>query len=124
VKVVRQVEAAESIEVIDAIKEEHKRSINQARRDWPELIDGNPNVPRISASKGRSKSAVSTTFQFLRSVVQECPTKADLEALLDEYAGQIEALDGEESRLFELAYNNREVALASPTPMTAGAFGA
>jgi hypothetical protein len=129
VKVVRQVEAAESIEVIDAIKEEHKRSINQARRDWPELIDGNPNVPEDIGLKGtlekrRAELSVSTTFQFLRSVVQECPTKADVEALLDEYAGQIEALDGEESRLFELAYNNREVALASPTPMTAGAFGA
>jgi hypothetical protein len=127
-KVVRAIEKCETLEAIDKVKTDNKRSINQARRDWPELIDGDPNCAEDIGLKGtiekrRAELSVSTAYRFLASIVQECPTKADLESLLDEYASKIEELDGEESRLFELAYNNREIALAKPEPMTTGAFG-
>jgi hypothetical protein len=68
----------------------------------------------------------STTFQLLASLVQESKTIADLQSLLDEHEDKIEELDGDESRRFDLAYNNREAELATskaPTPLEAGAFG-
>lgn len=128
-KIVRAVEKCESLEAIDTVKSDNKRSINQARRDWIELIEGDPNVPEDIGLKGaiekrRAELSVSTNYQFLASVVMECPTKADLEALLDEHDALIEGLDDAERRLFEIAYNNREAALTKPTPMTVGEFGA
>jgi hypothetical protein len=65
----------------------------------------------------------STAFQLLASAVQEARSPDDLSSLADEYASTIAELDGEESRRFESAYNEREAALKSPTPMTAGAYG-
>ena len=65
----------------------------------------------------------STAFQLLASAVQEARSPDDLTSLADEYASTIAELDGEESRRFESAYNEREAALKNPTPMTAGAYG-
>jgi hypothetical protein len=98
-KVVRAVEVCESLEAIDSVKADNKRTINQARRDWPELIDGDPNCGEDIGLKGtlekrRGELSVSTTFQFLASVVQECPTKADLEA----HAGRIQRQIGTRRR--------------------------
>lgn len=66
----------------------------------------------------------STAFQLLASAVQEARSPDDLASLADEYASTIAELDGEESRRFESAYNEREEALKHPTPMAAGEFGA
>jgi hypothetical protein len=62
-------------------------------------------------------------FQFLCSCIQESKSVDDLRSLMDQHASAIDELDGEESRRFETLYNEKEAALASPTPMTAGAFG-
>jgi hypothetical protein len=130
-KVVRQVEAAQSLEVIEAVKAEHKRTINQARRDWPELIDGNPNVPEDIGLKGTIEKRRaeltpperSTSYQLLVSNVEECKNNGELSAFLARHNEAIEMLDGEESREFERIYDAKAAALKSPTPLEAGLVG-
>ena len=63
-------------------------------------------------------------FQFLASLIEASKSADDLLSLMDEHSDAIGALDGEESRRFEEIYNAREEALKSPTPLTAGAYGA
>lgn len=63
-------------------------------------------------------------FQFLASLIEASKSADDLLSLMDEHSDAIGALDGEESRRFEEIYNARETALKSPTPLTAGAYGA
>lgn len=131
VNVTNLVRKVETLEDLDALKKEHKRTINQALRDWPSLIDGDPNIPEDLGLKGEIEKKqkeldTSTTFQFLASVVQECTAFSDLDSLLDEHSAKIEELDGEESRRFDAMFNEKQTALAkaaNPTPMTAGAFG-
>lgn len=127
-KIVRQVEAAESIEVLDAVKAEHKQTINQARRDWIELVEGDPNVEEDIGLKGAfekrraelTPAEQSLGFQMLCSVLETCSTRNDLNALLDEHGAVAEALDGEESRKWEELYNAREAAIMAVAPVSAG----
>jgi hypothetical protein len=70
----------------------------------------------------------STEFQLLASLVQEAKSYDDLRSIIDEHDATIAKLEGDESRRFDLLYNNRESDLAvpaakSPTPLEAGAFG-
>jgi hypothetical protein len=62
-------------------------------------------------------------FQFLCSCIQESKSADDLRSLLEQHSDAVGMLDGEESRRFETLYNEKEAAFASPTPLTAGAFG-
>jgi hypothetical protein len=62
-------------------------------------------------------------FQMLCSLIQEARSGDDLRSILDQHSAVIDELDGEESRLFERTFNEREEALKHPTPMTAEAFG-
>lgn len=59
-------------------------------------------------------------FQMLSSVLELCATRNDLTALLDEHGAVAEALDGEESRKWEEAYNAREAAIMAIAPVSAG----
>jgi hypothetical protein len=69
----------------------------------------------------------STAFQLLVSLVQEAKSYDDLRSIIDEHDATIAKLEGDESRRFDLAYNNRESDLQTPakqpTPLEAGAFG-
>lgn len=63
-------------------------------------------------------------FQMLCSAVQEARSTDDLRSLIDEHSEAIGELDGEESRRFQTAFNERETALKSPEPLTVGEYGA
>jgi hypothetical protein len=69
----------------------------------------------------------SAAYQLLVSLVQEAKSYEDLQAIIEEHDETIAKLEGDESRRFELAYNNRESDLQTPakqtTPLEAGAFG-
>ena len=128
VKIIRAVQACASVEAIETVKADNKRTINQARRDWPELIEGDPNVEEDCGLKGvietcRAKLSApeaSLGFQMLLSALEQCATRNDLSALLDEHGAVAEALDGEESRKWEQAYNAREAAIMAVAPVSAG----
>jgi len=63
-------------------------------------------------------------FQMLCSAVQEARSTDDLRSLIDEHSEAIGELDGEESRRFQTAFNERETALKNPEPLTVGEYGA
>lgn len=125
-KIVRAVEAAESAEAIDTIKHDERQVINQALRDWPELINGDPNVEEDPGLKGvmeKRKAALepaSLSLSMLLSALETCATRNDLTALLEEHGAVAETLDGEESRKWEEAFNTTEAAIMAAAPLGAG----
>lgn len=62
----------------------------------------------------------SLSLQMLLSVLASCDSRNDLNALLDEHGAVAEALDGEESRKWELQFNEREAALLAIANVGAG----
>jgi hypothetical protein len=53
----------------------------------------------------------STEYQFLVSCVDECTSKNELDTFVAKHGEAIETLDGEESRLFEQFYEQKEAGL-------------
>jgi hypothetical protein len=125
-KLVRAVEAAQTVEMLDQLKDEFKQTINQALRDWPELINGDPNVEEDIGLKGafeRRRTELtpgSLNLQMLLSVLETCATRNDLNALLEEHGAVAEELDGEESRAWQTAFNAHEAAIMAVAPVSAG----
>lgn len=114
--VISKVRAAQSIEEIDALKTEHKRTINQARRDWPELIDGEPNIEEDGGLKGaieqkRTELAEGAVVSGLIDSMRDCKTSMSLTNWRAANEEVIDALDGAEGRKFELAWSLHESAI-------------
>lgn len=68
----------------------------------------------------------STALQLLLSLIAEAKSYDDLRSILDEHDDAIGKLEGDESRRFDLVYNNRESDFSTTkplTPLTAGALG-
>jgi hypothetical protein len=108
-----EVRKAETNETIDALLETHKRTINQARRDWPALIDGFPDIPEDGGLRGtiaqqREVVAEDGVVTGMIRSMRECDTKKALENWMIANEAAVEALDGAESRRFQLAYELRE----------------
>lgn len=128
-KIVRAVLAAESIEAIDKIKTDEKHTINQARRDWPELIEGDPNVEEDIGLKGAfekrraelTPKERSEGFTMLLDTLNECTSSHDLKGWLEINGNFISELDGDESREFEDIYNGKEEAMKLVDQTTVGA---
>ena len=126
VDITMAVRKVETIEALDALKAEHKRTINQALRDWPTLIDGDPNVEEDIGLKGaierrREELTESVTFQLLLSTLAEVETKVALQDWLRQHGDVVETLDGAESRRFDEAYAARESAIHAMDLVSAGA---
>jgi hypothetical protein len=127
-KLLTEGNAATDLETFNTLVKQHKddlKTLRDANHEW--WTGDGEDFEGYAAWKERRKAELtrvdSTDFQFLASLVSECPTRADLESILDEYSGRIAELDGEESRRFEEIYNARETALKSLTPLEAGTFG-
>lgn len=113
VDLITLVRKAESVEAVDALKAEHKRTINQALRDWPALINGDPNIPEDIGLKGeieKRREALSegAVYSGLVEALNQCETKVQLQNFLAVHGDAVDSLDGAESRKFELAYQFRE----------------
>lgn len=110
--IIAQVRAAETVDDLDKLKSDHKRTINQAIRDWPMLIKGDPDIPEDLGFKGeiekrRGELTRSAEYQFLVSTVDGYESTAELRGFLTQFADKVEELDGEESRLFEAHYDRK-----------------
>jgi hypothetical protein len=121
-------DAARSPEEFSVLIKQHKddlKTIRDANHEWwtgdGEDFEGYRDW--IDRRRAELRHVDSATFQLLASCVAEAATKGDLYSILDEYAEKIGELDGEESRRFEAAYNEKEQSFAAPTPLEAGAFG-
>jgi hypothetical protein len=124
--IITAVRKVESLEELESLKKEHKRTINQALRDWPALVDGDPNIAEDVGLKGaielkRAELTRSTEYQFLVSCVSECTSSQELRSFLNQHADAIGDLDGEEARDFEARYDEKFAALKLLDETTVGA---
>lgn len=111
--IIAKVRAAGSSEEIDAIKTEHKRTINQALRDWPILVNGDPNIPEdvglIGAIEIRKASLEDKgQFALLLESMKTCETiksytnwRATNEAIVNELDDRQRATFEKEADAFE-----------------------
>lgn len=107
------VRKADTDEAITALLNEHKRTINQARRDWPILIDGDPNIAEdvgLAGAVAERRAAVSDGGMVTGMIasMKECDTKLSLTNWYAANESVIDQLDGAESRAFQLAYELHE----------------
>lgn len=124
-------DAATDLDAFNELIKAHKddlKTIRDANHEW--WTGDGEDFEGYSAWKDRRKAELSRTdsaaFQLLASLVREAESLDDLRSILDEHDDTISKLEGDESRRFDLAYNNRESDFstpAAPTPLTAGAFG-
>lgn len=116
--IIAKVRAAQSSEEIDAIQKENIATIKQANKDWPTLLTGDPNIEEDIGLKGaveQRRAALASgedeTFQMLLGHVEGCDTLLALNSYLETNDALIGALDGEQSRLFQEAWDKREAAI-------------
>lgn len=126
--IITAVRKVETIDDLEALKTEHKRTINQARRDWPTLIDGDPNIAEDIGLKGvielrRAELApveMGETGQMCLDTLNECGTIKELEGWFKLNWKYVEELDGAERDKVEARYVELETALKSPDYVSAG----
>ena len=115
--IIARVRAAESLEAIETIKADNKRTINQALRDWPALVNGDPNIPEDVGLKGAIEnrkaelSGEDGMFKALIDSMKECETKLALESWLETNFPLIDGLDDVDRRKFEQAKDWHESAI-------------
>jgi hypothetical protein len=117
-EIVSKVRKSETVEEIDALKNEGKRTINQALRDWPELINGEPDIEEDGGLKGaidqRRAELTGEDNAVVTGLIQsmkQCETSMSLTNWRAANEEVIDALDGAEGRRFELAWNFHESAI-------------
>jgi hypothetical protein len=106
---------------LDAIKERGKTTADQALRDWPALVTGDPNIAEDLGLAGeiRKRRAIlnepggedESQFSMLVASLKECGTLQAITNWMAANEAIIAELDGAESRMFELAYNLHESAI-------------
>lgn len=126
--IIAEVRAAQSADELDTIKSEHKRTINQALRDWPSLINGDPNIEEDIGLKGaielrrqmlgREDDAV---VSGLIESMKQCDTLLSLTNWRAANEEVIDALDGAEGRTFELAWSLHESSINEMDKVSGGA---
>lgn len=116
--VIKKAREAASIRELDAIKEEYKHTINQGRRDWPALVEGDPRIPEDIGLKGvfelkRSELSFepSENFTMCLETMEACTSKQELDAWFKLNGKYVETLDGEESRRIQSRYDELEAGL-------------
>jgi hypothetical protein len=125
--IIAKVRAAKSAEEITAILKEpaNKKTVDQARKDWPALIDGDPKIPEdgglrgaVAASKAdlAPDSAVNVAIDSMKG----CTDRLDLERWMDRNEQMITAFDGADSRRFQAAYDEFEAGLTAVDRINAG----
>lgn len=100
---------------VDALIEEYKEALNQARRDMPAWIsgDGSPeNIGlRAAIENRRAELAGNPSFQMLLKGLDRCETTQALTSYADSHSAVIDELDDLQRREFERAYDARESAV-------------
>jgi len=124
-EIITKVRAAESEETLEAIKHDHKRTINQALRDYPALINGDPEIAECVGLRGfieMRRAALQDRGQFdlLIDSMKSCSSlssytnwRATNEAIIDE-------LDDLQRREFERAADEFEAGLSAVAAVNAG----
>lgn len=114
-----KVARAQSEAEIDTIMRDGKETVKQAHRDWPELLDGDPNIAEDDGLRGyvamrRQDFQLADADDSLAAFIEEMKqfqTGTSLAAWVASQEAYIESLGDADRRRFELAYNNCESAI-------------
>lgn len=117
--IIAQVRAAKSAEEITAITKEpaNKQTIDQAKRDWLALIDGDPSYPEDGGLRGAiadrkaELSPTSAVNVVIDKMKDACRTRIELETWMEENSDEYGGFDGADSRRFQTAYDEFEAGL-------------
>jgi hypothetical protein len=111
-----KVRKVETVEALDTLKDENKHTINQARRDWPTLIDGDPNIAEDVGLAGafalrREQLTLSDDARMCLETLDECTSSQELEGWFKLNWKYVEGLDGAERDRVEARYQELEAGL-------------
>jgi hypothetical protein len=128
IDIITQVRKVETIEALEALKAEHKRTINQARRDWPSLIDGDPNIPEDIGLKGaitlrRSELELadpSENYTLCMETLDSVTSAQELAGWFKLNWKYVEELDGAERDRVDARYLELETGLKAVATLDAG----
>lgn len=114
--IIAAVRTAKSGDEIDNIMREGKDTIKQAERDWPMLLNGDPEIAEDTGLRGAvaaQRAAVSEDgmVAVMIEAMKRNKTLAALGGWRDSNDEAIAALDGAEARTFQFAYDMHESAL-------------
>lgn len=115
-------DASSTSEIDDMLKAE-RATIAQAERDWPELLNGFPDIEEDVGLKGvvaRRRAELSDdgiVAGMIRSM-KECDTKTTFVNWLIANEGAIEKLDGADARTFQLARDLHESGIEAMDTVT------
>ena len=118
------VTSADEFSALVKANKDDLKAIREANHEWwtgdGEDFEGfGPWIERRRAELAPEPEQ-SLSLQMLLSVLEACATRNDLNALLDEHGAVAEALDGEEARKWEAAYNAQEAAIMAAATVSAG----
>jgi hypothetical protein len=121
-----KVRSAASCGEIDAILKDGKATIKQAERDWPELLNGNPEREEEIGLKGlvanrRAELSNDGQFSMLVQSMKQTETKLALSSWYAANESMIETLDDADRRKFDLAFGLHESAIIGMDTVSAGA---
>jgi hypothetical protein len=116
--IIAAVRAAQSAEEINQILRDGKETREQAERDWPMLINGDPEIEEDEGLRGavarqRAALAEDGMVQVMIQAMKRNTTLASLGNWRDTNDEAIGALDGAEARTFQLAYDMYESTLSA-----------
>lgn len=115
----------QDVECLNSLLRDNRPTIDQADRDWPSLLNGDPSIEEDIGLKGvvaqrRQQLANSVVAILINQMKDECATEQELGAwwVLNEEA--IEALDDLDRNRFDEAYVQYESALQTASLTRAG----
>ena len=112
-EIISKVRAATTNDEISQILRDNKETREQAERDWPALVNGDPKIPEDIGLRGTVAQQRATLRDdgmvaiMIRSM-KECDTLQSLTNWMDANEEAVSGLDGAESRTFQLAYELHE----------------
>ncbi len=122
---ISKVRAAQSVDEVSKLVRDNKETVDQAKRDWLALVDGDVNVPGDEGLRGAiavrkaeldPESAVNVAIESMK----DCGDRMALERWMEINAEAVELFDGADSRRFQEAFDEFETSLNAVAALQAG----
>jgi hypothetical protein len=113
---IAEIRQAKTGDEISAIVKRNKDTTDQAKRDWPTLLDGDPKIPEDIGLRGalaeqRALVAEDGALSIMIASMKQCDTKRSLANWMDTNEEAVAALDGAEARRFQTEFDAHEAGI-------------
>lgn len=115
---IAEVRRAQSLDALKGLIRDHRATLAQAQKDWPNLISGDPDIAEDQGFDGayaerRAELDPDTMVnRAIRDMHENCRDVDALASWRDTNSAYLEQLDGAESRRFQSAYDEYEAGLS------------